>query len=260
MSTLSSGVAAGYSYPFFYPHPLWVGLAASSQCPVSPQVLEHFDYPSSPIVHISNHTPTGTVRFSNLFRLLKVSVPQVVGSDFALSYARGIWLALNASRRLEGDTNTTTSVFCDSVMILAKEIAERINGYLLGENAKDELESWLLTNLRRILESKDTEAIEIANEVDVLLVELGGAIIDPMVFRRKIASLSEGADKVRTGVAELTVSASLDKTVTLSVVIMLEDGLIVALGEQVPVAGFGETKEAALAMLESAFRTYSRVV
>ena len=145
-------------------------------------------------------------------------------------------------------------------MVLAMEIAERVTGYLLGENAKDELESWLLVNLQRILESKDTEAINIANEVDVLLVELGEGIIEPMGFRRRLASLIEGADKVPTGVVELEVATGSDKSVTLSVVIEVEDGFIVALGEQVPVAGFGETKEAALAMLKSAFIAYSMAV
>lgn len=49
-----------------------------------------------------------------------------------------------------------------------------------------DLETWLLSNLQRILDSSEDEAIEVANQIDADLIELGEGLINEATFRERL--------------------------------------------------------------------------
>lgn len=64
-----------------------------------------------------------------------------------------------------------------------RELLYNIERYLNSHCTLQELESWLLSNLQRILDSGDEKAIDVANEIDADLVELGEGLIDETTIR-----------------------------------------------------------------------------
>lgn len=63
-----------------------------------------------------------------------------------------------------------------------------MDSYLLLHCTLRDLETWLLSNLQQILDSGEEVAIDLANEVDADLVELGEGIIDDLTFRERLLS------------------------------------------------------------------------
>ena len=61
-----------------------------------------------------------------------------------------------------------------------------IDSYLLLQYTLRDLEAWLLSNLQRILDSGEKAAIDLVNEVDAGLVELGEDLIDELTFREHL--------------------------------------------------------------------------
>lgn len=68
------------------------------------------------------------------------------------------------------------------------QLLNRIDSYLLLHCTLQDLEAWLLSNLQRILDFGQKTAIDLANEVDADLVELGEGLIDELTFRERLLS------------------------------------------------------------------------
>ena len=63
-----------------------------------------------------------------------------------------------------------------------------MDSYLLLHCTLRDLETWLLSNLQRILDSGEEIAIDLTNDVDAGLVELGEGLIDEVTFREHLQS------------------------------------------------------------------------
>lgn len=61
--------------------------------------------------------------------------------------------------------------------------------YLGGFRSTSELEEWLVGNLQGFLDSGDSGAIEMANEVDALLVEMSEGLISEDQLRARISTI-----------------------------------------------------------------------
>ena len=76
---------------------------------------------------------------------------------------------------------------------LLSEIVEKIDSYLNGLSSDRQLEGWIVANLQRILDSGDTEAIRLADEVDASFIEVGEGIIDQSILHRRFDDLVRDA-------------------------------------------------------------------
>ena len=77
-----------------------------------------------------------------------------------------------------------------------RELLDHIRDYLNDHCTLQDLESWLLSNMQRILDSGDEAAIDVANEIDADLVELGEGLLDEVTFREHLQSLSSRRDTI----------------------------------------------------------------
>ncbi len=68
------------------------------------------------------------------------------------------------------------------------QLLNHIDLYLILRCTMRDLETWLVSNLQRILDSGDSQAVEVANRVDADLIELGEALIDEVTLRERFAS------------------------------------------------------------------------
>jgi len=66
------------------------------------------------------------------------------------------------------------------------QLLNYMDSYLLLHCTRRELETWLLSNLQRILDSGEEAAIDLANKVDADLVELGEGLMDELTFRERL--------------------------------------------------------------------------
>jgi len=69
---------------------------------------------------------------------------------------------------------------------MLRQILNSVYDYLNGYRTLKDLQTWLLSNLQRILESGDEAAIEVANQIDTDLVELSEGLIDEMEVQGRI--------------------------------------------------------------------------
>lgn len=67
-----------------------------------------------------------------------------------------------------------------------EQLLDNILRYINGLCGRRELESWLLSNLQRILDSGDQLSVEIVNNIDGTLVALGEDLIDERTFRNNL--------------------------------------------------------------------------
>lgn len=61
--------------------------------------------------------------------------------------------------------------------------------YLSGARSTEELEEWLIGNLQGFLDSGDNSAIELANQIDALLVEMNEGLISESQLRENISTI-----------------------------------------------------------------------
>ena len=61
--------------------------------------------------------------------------------------------------------------------------------YLSGARSTPELEEWLIGNLQGLLDSGDNGAIELANQVDALFVEMSEGLISEGQLRESISTI-----------------------------------------------------------------------
>jgi hypothetical protein len=68
------------------------------------------------------------------------------------------------------------------------QLLNYIERYLIAHCTLRDLEAWLLSNLQKILDSDDETVIEVANQVDADLIELGEGLIDEATLRERLES------------------------------------------------------------------------
>lgn len=69
---------------------------------------------------------------------------------------------------------------------MLRQLLNYIEDYLTGRCLLRDLETWLVSNLQQILDLGDTSTIEVANQVDADLVELGEGLIDEAILRERL--------------------------------------------------------------------------
>lgn len=94
------------------------------------------------------------------------------------------------------------------------QLLKYIDLYLLSHCTVRDLETWLVSNLQQILESGDSNAIEVANKVDADLVELGERLIDEATFRERLDSYVMTCNTVLASFVETEHAASHYATAT----------------------------------------------
>jgi hypothetical protein len=61
---------------------------------------------------------------------------------------------------------------------MIRELLDNILSYLNAYITLQQLETWLVSNLQKIIDSNDKDAAQVANEIDAHLVEFGEGLID----------------------------------------------------------------------------------
>ena len=74
-------------------------------------------------------------------------------------------------------------------MSLRSELIDKIERYLAGKSRDRDLESWVVANLQRALDSGDATAIHLVNEVDASFIEVGEGIIDQSELNARLNNL-----------------------------------------------------------------------
>ena len=69
---------------------------------------------------------------------------------------------------------------------MINKLLEKVWLYINGNCTLQYLETWLVSNLQNILDSGDAKAIEIANQLDADLVELGEGLLDEEALRNNL--------------------------------------------------------------------------
>lgn len=69
---------------------------------------------------------------------------------------------------------------------MVRQLLNYIDRYLLFRCTVRDLETRLLSNLQEILDSGDSKAVKLANNVDADLVELGEGLVDETTFRERL--------------------------------------------------------------------------
>ena len=73
---------------------------------------------------------------------------------------------------------------------MLQRLLNELNRYANGLIAWRDLETWLVSHLQAILDSADSRAIELANEMDGRLVELGEHLSTEEEFRQSVEALA----------------------------------------------------------------------
>lgn len=76
-----------------------------------------------------------------------------------------------------------------SELLQTSTLVQVLVQYLSGGRSTSELEEWLVSNLQDFLDSGDSDAIEIANQVDALLVEMSEGLISESQLRDSILTI-----------------------------------------------------------------------
>ena len=86
------------------------------------------------------------------------------------------------------------------------DLLEEIDRYLCRVTTLQDLETWLLENLQRILNSGDVQAMTLANQLDADLIDLREGLLDTAGFRARLTR--ELREAAAAGAATVTVSPS----------------------------------------------------
>jgi hypothetical protein len=79
---------------------------------------------------------------------------------------------------------------------MLNELLKNIRDYVNGHMTLEGLEQWLVSNLQRILDSDDDEAITIANQLDADFVEFNESVIDIQTLQNTLLSLIASHDSI----------------------------------------------------------------
>ena len=95
---------------------------------------------------------------------------------------------------------------------MVSELLEKVWLYLNGDRTLEYLETWVLSNLQNILDSGDAEAIEIANQFDADLVELGEGLLNEETLRTNLLYLATLKDTYSLDTSQSSTSSATVKT------------------------------------------------
>ena len=84
-----------------------------------------------------------------------------------------------------------------------RQLLNYVNNYLNGYCTLKDLQTWLLSNLQRILESGDEAAEKVANQIDADLVELGEGLVDEAGVRERIESYARFGETILLAFSEV---------------------------------------------------------
>lgn len=76
-------------------------------------------------------------------------------------------------------------------------LVAQIEECLQGRSSTTDLEGWLVSNLQRILDSGDAEAVRLANELDADLMAAGDAALEENEFWRRLDSYVRRAQTIQ---------------------------------------------------------------
>lgn len=76
-----------------------------------------------------------------------------------------------------------------SELLPTSTLLQTLVQYLGGSRSTSELEEWLVGNLQGFLDSEDKSAIELANQIDALFVELSEGLISEGQLRDSISRI-----------------------------------------------------------------------
>ena len=76
------------------------------------------------------------------------------------------------------------------------QLLNQIDSYILFRCTLRDLEVWLISNLQRIIDAGEEATIDLANEIDADLVQLGEGLIDELTFRERLQSYVKIGDTV----------------------------------------------------------------
>lgn len=99
-----------------------------------------------------------------------------------------------------------------------QELLDHIRDYLNDRCTLQDLEVWVLSNLQRILDSGDEAAIDVANEIDADLVELGEGLIDEVTLREHLQSLISTRDTIPVDFSETVLDTMAHATVAVETI------------------------------------------
>ncbi|MBI4595050.1 MAG: hypothetical protein HY730_01575 [Candidatus Tectomicrobia bacterium] len=69
---------------------------------------------------------------------------------------------------------------------MINQLLNQIYNFLLSRCTLRDLEAWLVANLQDILDSKDAQAVELADKIDADLVALGEKLIDEATLYERL--------------------------------------------------------------------------
>ena len=78
------------------------------------------------------------------------------------------------------------------------QLLNKIDCYLHSQCTHQDLEKWLVSNLQDILDYGDKRAIELSNEIDADLVQLGEGLLDEPVFRKHLSGMRDSLTPSRS--------------------------------------------------------------
>lgn len=96
---------------------------------------------------------------------------------------------------------------------MLRRVLNCVYKYLNGHCTLKDLQTWLLSNLQRILESGDEAAIEVANQIDADLIELGEGLIDEMGVQERLANYVRFRESISLVLSEIEHTATTHATV-----------------------------------------------
>jgi len=77
-----------------------------------------------------------------------------------------------------------------------RELLDHIRDYLNDRCTLQDLEAWVLSNLQKILDSGDKATIDMANEIDADLVELGEGLVDELTLQKHLQRFISERDTI----------------------------------------------------------------
>ena len=94
------------------------------------------------------------------------------------------------------------------------QVLNYVYKYLNGQWTLEDIQTSLLSNLQRILESGDEAAIEVANQIDADLVELSEGLIGEMEVRTRLENYVKFGETIPFSLFETEHPATTHATVT----------------------------------------------
>ena len=80
-----------------------------------------------------------------------------------------------------------------------QELRQVVDEYLTGQRKLRDLESWIVANLQRVLDSQNDQAIEMVYQIDADLIELGEGLNDQLSFDERLESYLRATQSLTGG-------------------------------------------------------------